>query len=436
MFLYFFSLVIIVFEAICAKLFYECFCSLELENRKIQRCLLLILLIVGFYICGLTLSGMIVAKQIVAVLLVSIVMHFYFSISMKKAVVLALFYQGLLLLVDYLAYVGNRTIISQQGVVQSGYEMEGNFVILFSKILLFLCILFLKKKFERKSTEILLDEEWMSFLFFPLFTIITIIAMLMSFQYTENQGMAYTLYSIALGMVVMNMFVYNLINDIVVREAKLHEKEIMELQFKNQLEMYRSMSENYDMQRSKSHEFKNQILCIESLLIEHEYDKVGRYVNKISKSFLEEKNVINTNHVIINAILNAKYKEAINKHIVFVFKVNDLSLIRIEDEDLVVILANLINNAIEASEMCEDKKVIKFKFVIEDESIILSVKNTYVNPIILENNEIKTTKTVMPNEHGVGIKNIIRIVEKYKGEYVVYNNEKEFSFSILIPISE
>ena len=50
----------------------------------------------------------------------------------------------------------------------------------------------------------------------------------------------------------------------------------------------------------------------------------------------------------------------------FVFKVNDLSKIVIEDEDLVVILANLLNNAIEACEKCEEKKTIKLKFVIEE----------------------------------------------------------------------
>ena len=55
-------------------------------------------------------------------------------------------------------------------------------------------------------------------------------------------------------------------------------------------------------------------------------------------------------------------------------RINDLSKIVIEDEDLVVILANLLNNAIEACEKCEEKKTIKLKFVIEENLIVLSVK--------------------------------------------------------------
>ena len=44
--------------------------------------------------------------------------------------------------------------------------------------------------------------------------------------------------------------VYYLINDIVIRDAKLHEKERLELQVKNQIQMYRSVSENFDIQKN------------------------------------------------------------------------------------------------------------------------------------------------------------------------------------------
>lgn len=232
-------------------------------------------------------------------------------------------------------------------------------------------------------------------------------------------------------MVVMNAVVYYLINDIVEREAKLHEKELFELQVKNQMEVYHSISKNLEAQKCKSHEFKNQILCIEALLKSQKYDEACKYVNEISKSIVKEHNVIDTNHTVINSILNIKYEEAINKKIVFVFKINDLSGIKIKEEDIVVLLANLLNNAIEACEKCEEKRVVKLKFMIEDGDVILSVKNTYKQPLIYENNELKTSKADMPEEHGIGIKNIIRIIEKYHGSYVIQNDGEEFYFSIL-----
>lgn len=434
MFTYFFSLAIIAFEVICCKIFFESFCDSSGENRKYKRTILLVLLIAIYYICGFTLSKWIVLKQLCAIMSTAIIMRFYFEISLVKSEVLAILYQGLLMLVDYLVYAGNSAIVSREGIVTQEYALEGNLIIIFSKVISFLCIILIKKQFGKKSTEVLTDAEWTKFLFFPVFTIITIITLLMEFQYTENEMQANALYSISFGMVVMNVFVYYLINDIVIRDAKLHEKEMLELQVKNQIQMYRSVSENFDIQKRKSHEFKNQILCIEALLKDKEYDRAVDYVSKISKGFFKERNAINTNQVVVNAILNTKYEEAINKHIVFVFKVNDLSNIKMEDEDLVVILANLLNNAIEACENCIGKKVIKFKFMMEEQMIILSVKNTCNQMIIYHNNEIATTKMINQDEHGVGIKNIIRIVEKYNGEYVIQNDEDQFYFSIIIPL--
>ena len=344
MFTYFFSLVIIIFEAICCNLFYDVFCKENSRLRKSQKVLLMLSLICCYYLCGLFLSDMLILKMTLVVLAAVIIMSFYFEISIKKSVIFALLYQGLSIIVDYIAYISNNTIISKAGEVQKGYALEGSLVVIFSKITVFLCILLLKKHFGKKSTETLPDKIWGRFLFFPVFTIITIIAMIMTFQYTKNEVQANVLYSISLGLAVMNIFVYFLINDIVTSEAKLHEKEILGLQFKNQIDMYCSISENYEIQKKKSHEFKNHILCIESLLKAHEYDKASKYVGNISDTFIGEKNIINTNHVIINAILNTKYQEAISKNIVFVFKVNDLSKTVIEDEDLVVAFLDMVEN--------------------------------------------------------------------------------------------
>lgn len=81
----------------------------------------------------------------------------------------------------------------------------------------------------------------------------------------------------------------------------------------------------------------------------------------------------------------------------------------------------------------EDKKVIKFKFVKEDDMIIIAVKNTFNNNVVYENGEIKSTKTLGVDEHGVGIKNVLKTIEKYDGSYVIEDKNKEFYFSIIIP---
>ena len=126
-----------------------------------------------------------------------------------------------------------------------------------------------------------------------------------------------------------------------------------------------------------------------------------------------------------------KYKEAREKGIVFVVKVNDLSELRIKDEDIVLILSNLLNNAIEAS--AESKEpVVKLKFIRECNQIIISVVNTLSKEPCIIGNKFITTKEDTEN-HGIGIENIRETVEKYGGSCVIKYDESSFRFVILIP---
>ena len=203
------------------------------------------------------------------------------------------------------------------------------------------------------------------------------------------------------------------------------------MQVDAQTELYRSISENLEKQRRKTHEYKNQILCIDALAENQSYSELEEYVGKISTGLNRELDAINTNHVLVNAIINTKYQEAVNKDILFVVRIGDLSDLGMRDEDIVIILSNLLDNAIEACETC-DKRIIRLKFVKGDGNIVISVKNTFQGTILCRNGEIATTKKDAL-EHGIGIRNIVHTVHMYGGSYTIKYDQEEFYFSILIP---
>ena len=65
--------------------------------------------------------------------------------------------------------------------------------------------------------------------------------------------------------------------------------------------------------------------------------------------------------------------------------------------------------------------------------LILSVKNTYFEPVIRMGDTFITSKNSNNEIHGYGIRNIINVVKKYKGNYIVKNDDLFFDFSMIIP---
>lgn len=422
-----------VLEMLCCKVFFETFGKKKSEKNKCRNYGIILGLIVFVYSIALLFYNDFFLKQILVIIVIAIFMILYLEMHFRKALILSLLFQSLLLSIDYFTLWLNVSIFYSIAEINESHYVVGYLVAVLAKVLLFMMVLIIRKKIGGKSSDVLMNTKWLQFIFFPIFTIFTITALLITSGSIKNQNQESVFLVIAFCLAGMNIIVFYLINDILKRETKLRENKIFQIQTQNETNMYRSIFENFDKQRKRTHEYKNQIMCIESLLTKKSYDELEEYVRKVSGRFHTDLDYIKTNNVIVDAILNSKYKEILEKNIIFIFKINDLSEINICDEDIVVILSNLLNNAIEACEKCHDKKVIKMKFVKEKNCVIISVKNTYNGEFIIKDGEIQTSKKDEMNEHGIGLKNIIDVITKYQGSYVIKNNKNEFYYSIIIP---
>lgn len=434
MFVYIQSLLIMMLEILCCKIFFEAFGIKREENNCWKNYSIVIGLTVLCYFIAMIFRDYFIVKQVFSIILITFFMLLYLKLSFGKAMIISALFESLLLVMDYFALLMNIYIFHNMEEVWESHVIQGSLVVVLGKALLLFAVLIIRNHMEKKSLAMLADTEWLRFIFFPIFTICVITAMIKMSEDIKNKAQENLFFVIACGLAGMNIVVFYLIYDILKRENKLQEERIYRIQVKNQIGMYRSISENFDKQKKMTHEYKNQIMCIDSLIKKKKYDSLESFVNKISGQISKELDFICTNNVIVDAVLNTKYQEIRDKGIVFVFKINDLSSLNISDEDVVVIMSNLLNNAIEACEKCRGDKIIKLKIVIEDNNAIISVKNTYENAVIYENGEIQTTKILDTDEHGIGIKNIAETIRKYGGSYVIQNDEREFYFSIMIPL--
>ena len=426
------GIVLTALEIICCKIFFESFGKKRYESST-RNCIIIFSTIISCYLVVLALYNKFIIKQILVIVMMALFMSVYVNVKLIKSIVLSLLFQGLLLSVDYLTLWVNLSLFKSLADINESHLIGASMIVVLAKIILFITVVIIRKKTGDKTADVLSNADFLRFMFFPIFTIFTIIALIDTSGNGANQRQNDVFLAISLCLACMNILLFYLINDILKREIRVRESDIFRLRAKNQTDMYRSVSENFVKQRKVTHEYKNQILCIESLINTGNYEELKNYIKNISGHLSTELDYIKTNNVIVDAILNSKYRETLEKGIIFIFKLNDLSTIRIEDEDIVVILSNLLSNAIEACEKYSGKKVIKLKFIEEGDNIIISVKNTYNGKLEIKGGEIQTSKLYEIDEHGIGIKNIIYVIEKYQGSYVIQSNKEEFYFSIMLP---
>lgn len=130
----------------------------------------------------------------------------------------------------------------------------------------------------------------------------------------------------------------------------------------NRIADYQDREEIYERQRRKMYDYKNQLSTIQTLIKNGHTDEALSFTQKLTESIAVEMSAINTNHPVVNAVLNQKYRSMQEKHIAVILKVGDLQEICLEEEEIVILLSNLLDNAIRESE-----KVLK---ILEKRSFI------------------------------------------------------------------
>lgn len=66
--------------------------------------------------------------------------------------------------------------------------------------------------------------------------------------------------------------------------------------------------------------------------------------------------IVKTGRLVVDVLLSQKYHIAQSKGVHFLFQLDDLTCFGLKDEHLVVVLSNLVDNAIEACEKITDDK--------------------------------------------------------------------------------
>lgn len=219
------------------------------------------------------------------------------------------------------------------------------------------------------------------------------------------------------------------------RELK---KEIVETEDTYQAE-FRSLITSV---KSLRHDFTNHIQVLHGLLKLGNHEQALDYLTTLSKEVRSIEPVqLNIDNPGLSVLLQMKKLTAQNHNVTISFDLSDDPFNQIKTTDLIKILSNLIDNAIEATtELPEDQRYMTIACCSKVNQYTFTITNT--GPRIEEKtfahlftSGYSTKKAIDGKVRGQGLFIVSELVRSYRGKIMMESTEKETIATVTIPIN-
>lgn len=231
------------------------------------------------------------------------------------------------------------------------------------------------------------------------------------------------------GIVIINLIVqYQFVK--IGKEEKT--RLTIEQKYNYQQKYINDVNEIYNQIRKTKHDLKNNITCAAMLINDKKYDEAIDYLQELSDDKLNITAIpVSTGNDIINCILSNKFFVCNQLGIKYDYQITG-KINNISDVDLSIILGNLFDNSIEASSLCNDKR-IHLKISNQKDYLEIHIENSLNQSVLTSNPNLESNKTDNKH-HGIGIKSVKSVVEKYNGFIDFYEKDKMFICNVLLKI--
>lgn len=229
-------------------------------------------------------------------------------------------------------------------------------------------------------------------------------------------------------LVIIIFHLYASMSTIAEAQAKNQIIERAKNYYHNQAEMLQNNSEEL---REFRHDLKNKMYVMYQLLENEEILKAVEYLKRLEVKVERVQNYSQSGNIVVDSIINYKLSQAEKRGCSVQTEISLPENISIEDDDLVVILGNLLDNAIEATEKIKENKYIQVKIKYDRKCLFIKVINSFDNYVIIKNGKIQTRKEHY-KYHGIGLQSVQNVADKYYGDVKITYDEKMFSVGVFL----
>ena len=200
------------------------------------------------------------------------------------------------------------------------------------------------------------------------------------------------------------------------------ENRVIQSYMASMEDFYTGIQSRIEATRKYRHDLAKHIQTLEALLGQQkDAQEMAKYMMNLKKRYDTLKKQEYCSDEFVNIILRIKQEQCESKGIPLIIEVGDSIYNIIEEVDMVALLHNLLDNAIEAQERIPDKqeKGIWFSMRRDGKKLFIYMKN------FVRKGEKVTfrTKKSRWEEHGIGTKIIQNLTIKYHGTITFKTDE-------------
>lgn len=275
-----------------------------------------------------------------------------------------------------------------------------------------------------KKPVVHLDKFWLPLIVFP--GMYTLIELLYFFIDPTAVRIAANIFNFV-GMILLIFYLYNVVSKVIEDSIKsaLHARE-KEYYF-TQCQL---MQESMEKVKSVRHDMRMHFAALKDHTSGNQEATI--YLNRLLGDLGTSEMYSDTGNVAFDSIINFKLSNAESENIALDLSIAVPPNVNVETTDVVAILGNLLDNALEAVAKTAEKK-IKLDIEFEKGSLFIKLDNSFDGEVKYLDQQIVSLKK--SDRHGYGLKNIKQSVEKYDGYLKMTHDENIFSATVLLYVA-
>lgn len=297
-------------------------------------------------------------------------------------------------------------------------------------LFMYLCERVMEKFCIRNIREDTSLKHWDLLIFLPVISVVMVSVLIIS--ETENR---LTGSAVSAGIICLNLIVFYICDDLVGAYIKLKESALVARQlesYSNQLDVVMRSEEKV---RGLRHDLKHHMSEIMMLADKGRPREIMDYVRTMQADLLTEGEYISSGNADIDSLVNLLLDRAKRELQDVRCRVSVPRELDIPAFDWNIILGNLMDNAIEAARKSEDR-LLHIKIQYHKGMLLIEIRNSYSGVLVKSEGMYLSTRdydrTDESQVHGLGIRNVRRIVEKYDGNMEISDEEGIFKVRILM----